>query len=360
MRPSTRLLATALLVLALAAPAPAFVTRVRAGELRRAGVDLYTFQPITFSARGRLLVAHEKAPLEDKKKGVTYKLWVLRLASDGRLESIRALPLSIPSLEQAALTPDERGLVIITRAGATYLLVDLETGEVHTLMEHRPGQPGFRAHPTVLWSFQGQLYTTGYYYDEEDYAGKTHIARLDLSRRGVDAFIRGPEVESLERSIADLQFLNYNSPRLGFFGARRGDDIALYRWQGGELVEIDRAPTYPALWGAASRMVYSARRPGGFDLVVYDADLDRRWKLDHTETPYRYLFLSADGSTAVACQFELKRGRMDVYYAKDRDDFKLQPVEGMQGVGIGWLRVASDGRFLSLYNESGLTIAELP
>lgn len=361
MRTTLRLAAVFMLLLATAPTvwADAITT---ATDLRTAGIDVDSYQPITFTWDGRTLVGFDRAPFEEKKHGVMYRLWLLDFDVSGRLEEARKVPLAIPSFEQGSLNADEDAFVIISDAGTRYLTVDMETLEVADLMKPEAGKPGFRADPPVLWTADGKLLTTGYFYDENRYADNNTIATVNTSATGQAAFTEGPDIQQVERSHSQTRGLNYNSDKLGYFLSSQGDDMLLSRWTpDGGFSQVDRAEQFTGLWGAATRVLYSAARAGGqHDLIVYDGAQDRKWNLATGAEPYRYLFLSKDGTTAVACQFEPVAQRMNVFVGKERGDFGLTPVDGLQRIKIGWIRVSPEGRYLAVYNERGLSIAELP
>ncbi len=335
--------------------------RLRASELRSLGVDMFTFQPIAYSHDGRLLAAFDKAPFEEKKEGRYFRLWLIPVTADARFGTVRKVELPIVSFEQGSFTPDDRGFVILSKARTTFTMVDVNTMEFRNFMEYQPGVPGFRAEPAVLWTNGGQLMVTGTPYDENRFVKGRYIATIDVSKEGPDAFTTGPEVQSLERRINGMRFVNYNRTDLGFFGHKINDQSILSVWEGGDTVkEFDRAVAYHGVWGSGSRLLFSALRgKDQHELAIYDADSGQKTVLEAGAKPYSYLFLSKDAGTAVACQMDNESGRMDVFYAREEDGNQVKPVPQFKNARVGWLRVSSHGKTLVLFNQLGMQVVNL-
>lgn len=331
-------------------------------ELQSKGLDPGAFQPAVLSPDGRVLLGLQKGKPEDVKRGAARMLWILNLRADGHLGDLRRVDLDVPTLEQVAFTPDLKKAVLITRSGATYLLVDLATGEVSNLMVHEKGKKGFRADPTVLWlTRDGRLLTCGYFYDEKDYAGKNVIAEIDPSKTGAEAFQERARIEDLEHGYKGLEFTNYNTESLGFLGGKSGTGYRLHRWRPDqELTLVDEADRFSSLWGSGDRLLYAATRRGGLsDLVLYDADTNTKKVLNDGRKQYSYLFLSANGATAVACLDDQKAGRFSLFAAREADGFELRALPSMQRVPLGMVRLSGDGRRLILLNKTGLSVLDL-
>lgn len=359
---TTMFLGGLVLAAPLAARAADEPVLIPTAEMQSRGVEPTNCQPAVMSPDGRMLLGLGVGKPEDVKRGAPRTLWLLNLRSDGHLGDVRRFDLKVPTLEQVAFTPDMTKAVVISRSGATYLLVDLATGAVTTLMDHQKGQKGFRADPTVLWlTKDGRLLTTGYFYDENDYAGENVIAEIDPSKTGVAAFQAGPNVEQLERKYKGLEFTNYNTESLGFLGGKDGKLYKMHRWQPDTgLVLVDESEQFTSMWGAGDRLLYSALRRGGLsELVLYDAPTNTRKVLSDDRKEYSYLFLSSDASTAVASLVDQQAGKISLFAAREADGFQLRPIEGMQRVPIGMVRVSGDGERVVLLNKDGLQVVDL-
>ncbi len=332
---------------------------VRASKMRSEGIDLFSFQPIRFSNQGRVLAGFDRAPFELKKKGIFFRLWFFQFGVDCRLEGIRSVDLSVPSLDQGSFSPDDRYFVIISNAGTQITAVDTETLEVRDIVRYQKGQPGFRAQPTVMWVEGNRLFVTGHHYDAERYAEENTIAQLDASRTGAEAFTAGTNIFRFERSIKNKEFLNYNSDQLGFAVNKSGDRSKLSVWDGESLEQLDESTQFHGFWGEGTRFLYACERPGQNELILYDALEERQWKIGSADRPFRYLFLSKDATTAIGCQLDSVAQRMDIHVAKERDDFVANVPETLKDVKLGWLRLSSDGRYLVHFTEKGLRCVEL-
>ncbi|MBI3925360.1 MAG: hypothetical protein HY319_07475 [Armatimonadetes bacterium] len=356
---------TVLWCLSSLAPAGAQgVSVIKPQELRDMGIFDLGFRLVSFSEDGKTLICTEKARFGEKKEGITYKLWVFRLGSNGALTGQKAIPLKIPAALQTTLTPDESKAVILTDSGATYLIVDLNTGATEPLMTHQKGRPGFRGFPAILWVEDDHLLTTGYFYDEQDFAANDTIATIDLKKRGLEAFKPGPNVAAIHSEAGHVQFGSWTGVNRGFIGVNLASGgQALKFWKNGQgIKELDRTgKMFSSLWAAGNRAVACVQRDDGTsEAVVYDAQQDKKWVLGSGNRPYGYSFLSKDGSTAVVCHLYVDNSKMHVYYAKEEEGFQLKPVEGLQGVTLGTLRLAPSGKRLAHFSLDGLTIAELP
>lgn len=340
------------------------VSVVKPQKLRELGIFDLGFRLVAFSDDGKTLVCTEKPRFAEKAKGITYKLWVFGLDSRGAVVKATSVPLQIPSALQTTLTPDESKVVIITGAGATYLIVDLKTGGIEPLMEHVKGQPGFRGFPPILWLENGELLTTGYFYDKDDYASNDTIATIDLKKRGPAAFKAGPNVAKIQQEAGHVQFGNWTGTDRGFMGVNlpTGGQALKFWKEGLGIQELDRTgKMFNSLWAEGNRAVACVQRDdGSSEAVLYDAIQKRKWVLGSGQRPYGYSFLSKDGSTVVVCHLYVDNSKMHVYYAREDEDFKLTPVEGLQGVTLGTLRLAPDGKRLAHFSLDGLVIVDLP
>ncbi len=338
--------------------------RLSAQKLRGMGIFTTGFRLVTFSRDNSMLLCTEKPRFVEKMKGITYKLWVFYLDSSGKLIKSKAIPLTIPSALQTEFTPDERKAVIITDAGATYIVVDLSTGKVENLMVHVKGKPGFRGYPPILWRQDGTLLTTGYFYDKDDYAGNDTIATVDVTKRGVDAFTPGLNVAEIHHKAGRVHFGKWTGVDRGFIGVDipGGGQVLKYWSQDKGFREVSRTSgMFLSLWAEGDRAVVALQEGDGINkAVLYDVARGRSWVLGTSRDPYGYCFLSKDGTTAIACKLDLPHAKMSVYYAKEDNEFKLEPVPELQDTRIGTLRVAPDGSRLAHFSAAGLSIVALP
>ncbi|MCA9794839.1 MAG: hypothetical protein KC910_23690 [Candidatus Eremiobacteraeota bacterium] len=351
---------TALLLIALTVSALADGD-TRASRLRSEGIDIFSFQPIMWAHSSRTLAGYDRPTLEEKKKGIFFRLWFLDFTVDGQLEKTRWVPLSIPNFEQASFSPDDTKVLIVSNAGTQVVSVDTTTLQVSDVMKYEKGVPGFRVQPPVMWTCNGQLLTLGHIYDSQRFADFQSIAKVDPYKTGVDAFTPVRQIFRFERSIPGIEFLIYPSDHLAFFTRKVGEESVLATWDGTDKRDIDRAPRFNGYWAETSKLFYSANRPDGTcDLIVYDALDGTSYKCASGPTPYRYLFMSGDGSTGLACQIDNVSQRMDVFVCREKDGFKAQPVPALKGTKVGWLRISEDGRYAASFTERGLAVVELP
>ena len=341
-------------------PARADVVYATPEELKTFGINTPAFLIATFSPDGRAILGHEPGTAEDVAKGVLNKIFLLQLRSDGKVTGVRRYDLDLPVVEQVSFTPDGRQVVIITKSGATYAILDLATGKVRTIMEHQSKVPGFRAHPNILWLAGGKLLTLGYFYDKDDFAGYDVIAEIDPSKSGVEAFREGPAVQPVERSLKKLVFHAYTNDHVGFFCTQEGNLQKFYRWVAGSPpAVVDEAPEFTAYMGADDRAAYAAQRATKTsEVVLYDGAKGTRQVLGTDPYPFRYLTLSRDGSTVVVTQ--MVQGQMKLFSASPRNGMKLARIPSLPALRSGAIRLTEDGRRMFLFSSEGLRVIDVP
>ncbi|MGI5843761.1 MAG: hypothetical protein ACOX9B_06255 [Candidatus Xenobium sp.] len=331
-------------------------------ELLSHGINPPMFQVVEFSPDGRMLLGYQVNLRDEVAKGITNRLFELNLRSDGKVTGVRSHDLSVPAIEQIALSPDGREVVVITASGAAFVALDRDTGEVRTLMAHEPRQPGFRSHPPILLRAGGNLLATGFFYDEEDYGGSDSIARIDLTRSGLEAFELVAEIEKLERSLKRLVINAYTDHETGYFCIQReGSQVyTLYRWKAGQEPEaFDEALSVPGFMPKGDKLAYVAQRSGGvYELVIYDGPSATRQVVTTSPVELGYLTFSEDGSTVQVN--EINEERMKLFTASSRTGWKYQPVPDLPRSSMADIRLSPDGRWMSLYNQDGLRIISLP
>ncbi|MCR5661783.1 MAG: hypothetical protein K6G50_06610, partial [bacterium] len=98
-----------------------------------------------------------------------------------------------------------------------------------------------------------------------------------------------------------------------------------------------------------------------FDLMLYDSKTDKTQTIASSiDTPYKYVFLSANGKAMIACKMDEKAGRLSIFTANEDNNWELKGVKGMgNSISIGYIRISYDGKHMLLQNESGLRVADL-
>lgn len=335
--------------------------RLTPSAMRGAGIQSGSFQPIAFSHDDRWLAAFDRAPFEEKKEGTFYRLWFLEIERDGSIGEIKSVALDLKNLQQGEFSPDDSSFVVIGNRGTTFLRVQMDSMEVTPILQPEWGKAGFRADPAVLWTENDTLYVLGYPYDEARFVEPKTVAVLTAG----DEFQTGPNLTALEKNVDRLWFTNYLSHRSAFFGQKYPQMSILSHWDGENVFEIDRAPVFLGFWGNGGRLLYSARRSDALtELLVYDVARGEKTLITSQEEPYRYLFLSRDGETALFSK-AVPEGRLESYIARASEGWKVTPlVSDRQGearsLGAGWMRISSSGNYVCHISETGLTLYPVP
>ncbi len=333
--------------------------RLSAAQLREKGINTFSLRPVCFTSNGLTLICQDKAPAEERARGKVNRLWLFSYGVEGQLRDVKRLDLDIPSVEALALSPDDRTAVVAGHAGATFLRVPLDGSPVSVLMEHKRGEPGFRGSPSYLRPIQGDILTIGYFYDKDDYAGDNVLATVNAGGQGRSAFTEGSDIQKVEKTLSGFYASNYTGPRSGFLATRNNGQYQLNWWDGGNPRKVDEGDRMGSFWASGTRVCYTIYRTAGSQAMFYDASTDKQVVLG-AKGSFAYPFLSDDGRTAVVTQLDLAQAKMDVYYAKEGDNWQLKPVSSLQKVKMGSIRVAPNGRFLAFFNGDLLQFVELP
>jgi hypothetical protein len=334
--------------------------RKTTAELRQAGIDTNSFQPIAWSHNDRWLAAYDEASFEEKKEGI------FEVNAQGAVTRIQKVPLKLANFLQGEFTGNDDAFVLLGNRGTTFLKVDLKTFTVSPILEPEFGQAGFRADPTVLWTEGGRMYTVGFPYDEARFINARTIATLDPNAQGASAFKAGPDLTTLEQGLERMWFSNYLSPNSVFYGQKYTDTVILSHWNGQRIREFDRAPRVWGSWGASDRIVYSVERnPQLSELLVYDAKTGEKTTLASGPDTYRYLFLSRDGGTALFSLMVPEGRRLSTFFARRSEGWTLRPLDADGGgrsrsLAAGWMRISSRGTLLAHVSSNGLAIYSLP
>jgi len=329
-------------------------------QLLAHGIDSDSFSIVEFSPDGRSLLGYQQAPPADVHRGLTWRLFLLQLRSDGRISDVRAYDLAIPRLEQAAFTPDGREVVMITASGAAFVVLDLDSGQVRTLMAHEPRKAGFRAQPAVLWRAEGRLLARGYFYDEEDYGGDDAIAEVDTTKTGMEAFRLAGDLAGTQQLMKDVAIYAYTGPQAGFFCTVQKGRQSLHHWVGGKPpVTFDEAAEVTGFMPHGDQLAYAVKRAEGkCEVLLFDGATGSRRVLGTSETPFGYLTFSMDGSAVQVNQ--IRGDRFTLFSASSRSGWALRPLAGLTRAQAGEIRLSSDGKRMALKNSEGVRIADLP
>jgi hypothetical protein len=334
-------------------------------ELRQAGIETDSFQPIVWSHNDRWLAAFDEAPFAEKKEGIFNRLWFIEVGATGAITRVQKVPLKMASFLQGEFTVNDDAFVIMGNRGTTFQKVDLKSFEISSIMQPEPGTAGFRADPTVLWTEGGNLYTVGFPYDEARFINARTIASINPNGNGAAAFKAGPDLSTLEKGLERLWFTNYLSPTSIFYGQRYSDIVLLSHWDGQRTSEFDRARRVWGSWGNSGRIVYSVERAQDLsELLVFDSKTGSKTVLASGPDAYRYLFLSRDGSTALVSLMVPEGRRLSTFFARASEQWKLRPLEADAGgrprsVSAGWMRLSSRGELLAHVTSAGLAIYRL-
>ncbi|MBQ7567271.1 hypothetical protein IJT17_00520 [bacterium] len=294
-------------------------------------------------------------------------MYILPIMGNGAIGQVRAYNLEgISRVEQACFTPDSRAVVFTTKAGATFIRLDIASGAMTTIMEHKKGQPGFRSYPEIIINSGREMIAQGYFYDANDFAGRNAIAVLDPYKTGISAFTLANEIQKAQFSVRQQnRVFTEIFPRkdIGFMTIHCDGHCLFYRWNAQKGVKCyDRSKELLGAWGGDSRLFYSTKRPDNtYDLCLFDGRTDIKTIITSgRSTPYTYLFLSADGRTAVFNDRDPRQGLTTIYYARESEGWKIHGIKGLsKHLASGAMRISDDGTKLLLHNSDGIRVIDI-
>lgn len=358
----------ALAVACTSAPVWANATLTPTSALKTQGITSRYFNMVGLSPNNRYICGHTRESKKLNGRQVTTNaMYILPVAPNGSLGKAKTFNLEgVSRVEQACFTPDSKAVVFTTKAGATFMRLDIATGALTTIMEHKPGQPGFRCYPEIIINSGGEMIAQGYFYDANDYAGRNAIAVINPYKTGVAAFTLANEIQKAQFSVRQHnRTYTENFPRkdVGFMTIHGDGYCNFYRWTAARGVQsYDKGKELLGAWGGGSRLLYTTKRgENNYDLCVYDANTDRKVSISgERKTPFTYVFLSADGKTAIFNDADTRQGVTSVYYARESEGWKATPVKGLsKKIASGAMRIADDGTKMLLHNADGIRVIDL-
>ncbi|MBI2266791.1 MAG: hypothetical protein HYU64_16785 [Armatimonadetes bacterium] len=329
------------------------------GKLRDLGIHLRAFGLVNPTYSGDTLLGYEHiGDLSMRRKGIVFALRLLHFAG-GKLKGVTSIPLPITTFEQAGISDDGKRAIVIGEAGAKMLVVDVPRKAVRVLLQHKRGQPGFRAEP-LLYFRDGAFYVLGYFHDEHNVSQGDYLARINLEASGKDAFEKVLDVSALETRLGGIDGSLFVPPDRGFFLTRKKETLYFYHYNKGILGEFDQGISCENLTAKGSRIAYVVRRtPREKEVLLRDMASGKTWTIGERNAPYTYLFLSSDGQTLITTVLDLRGKRMSFFVGKEADNFALKPVPSMQNREIGTLRFSHSGKVYTFLSPKGLQVGTI-
>lgn len=365
-------LAAALLLSCALLSAPAVQAEenfVNPTKLKSYGIDAEKYFLTGFSHDGSFIMLYQPNTPKKKLEGLGFKLFIVNLSPSGNnIESVKEYEVPVTKWEYSMLTPDQKDIIIVTKAGATFVKFNLETGKSTILHENIPGQPGFRAYPQVLHYVDGEIFCTGYFHNEEGLCDVDCNATLDPNKEGVAAFHRVYDVQGMMVKMAPKAW-TFTKKDMGFFCSEPDnykDTSLMLEWNPPEMSKpkiFDVGKALYAMWGAQNRLLYTMQREDNtFDLVLYDGTTCKKTFLDKgNKDMYFNLFMSADGKTALFTDTKNRVKRAAYFYADEANGWKITPVADFRGQAkpFGEIRISDDGSKMVIKSKQGLTVANV-
>ena len=337
-------------------------------ELKTKGVNAKYMEIVGLSPDNKYLCVQGRAVRDAQNDDIRNLVFVFNVNSDNSLGKLKTFTVNeVPRIEQIAFAPDSKSIIIVGQKGAKIVKLDISSGRVTTIMEHVKGQSGFKCFPPVLTYNHGEMLIQGYYYNEHTVCGPNTISILDTNKTGLDAFTQANDLDKmqLETRRGYKNFIEtYPRKDIGFMALTKGTGgWDCYRWSDKKgTQEFDKAQAILGFWGGDNRVIYSAQRtPQSFDLIIYDGEKDEKITLSEgRKDPYTYVFLSADGKTALFNEEDDQNKTTKIMYARESEGWEVKPLKDLdRRIRKGSLRISKDGTKAAQHSSQGIRIIDI-
>jgi hypothetical protein len=344
-------------MISLALPAQADV-RLTQIKLTSKKINLAKFAIANLSGDGRILTGIEK--VDDprlKQKGMVYRLWLIEFQGDDREKvTFSDILLPITEFQQMSLSDDGGTALITANRGTKFLKVDIASKKASVIFEHKNDSPGFRSDMGMIYYFKDRFCIWGYFYDKNKVEKERGMTTLDLSKNGCDMFNLAFNTAKFEKKYMNSKYTEWVSPSQCFIIGKKPSEkinrtLALY--DAGTLKDLDSARNFKGAAASDGRVVYFVEREKEkYETILKDPAQGKTWKLTAGAKPYSYAFVSRNGQTVIISMADIKQNKMSYFYAAEKDDFKIKPVNALQGTPLSVLRLAPYGRHYVTFNGS--------
>lgn len=324
-------------------------------DLERNNIDFFQFKPAVISHKGDMFIGYEFMDFENRKKGLVYGLRVFRFKAEGKF-TVDTILLPITFFVSIALTDKDQSAIVVGNYGTKILKVNLKTSKVDTIFQYTPGKPGFRTENLVI-GWDNKVYLSGYFYDKDQYAKNDAVVELNHSApKAENIFTQTTNLTQAYKEIGGQPHIMYiTSGNVIYFAfskpvsslsedeKKKGNNMILYCWNKGKLQEIDRGTAIGNFAGTTDRVYYSIfkDRKNRFTYIKNLND-NKVWEIGQRGISYTYPFISTDSKTVVFCTVSVLDQRMNVYFAREQDNFKFKQL--LQEVTIGPMKLSGDGK----------------
>lgn len=339
---------------ALAKPAQKFDSK----ELVRMGLFPPGFQPLTFMDEQMTLLALDEPTIEQKKTGVTQRVWQIKLDKGYQFVSSSHYDLKLPRLEQVKLTADKKSLLMSYKRGASLDKLDLATGKITSIMEHVQGQPGFRLDPGVIFSHAGKNYGLGYRYDSEDRCDPPSVGELDLTKSGAEVFVPLHEITPMHAGIVRLSATSIHDPEAALFvqSGKKGEGRVV-RWTPALAKPeiVDTGVRYGGMWGEDEFGLFGMKHGNrNYDLILVNAKTGDKKVVAHSELPLTNPVLAPGGVSWAGLEEQVK-GSFNIIGGNAKGKVVLDELQLPSVLRLGTL-----GQTVVSFSPGGLKFYKLP
>ncbi len=334
-------------------------------------VNYLTINPIALSHEGDYFLVTERVKdLQTRAKGSAFNLLVFRF-ENGRLARIDKILLPITHLLNVAYAGRQHTALVSGDHGNKLILVNLRTNKIKTIFEYRKSRPGFKAGEMLL-SNKGKFFSTGWFYDRNQYWKGDYLVRLRIDRKGKVKFEKKVDLEDLFAKRFNDQGLvrsfYYVSDQKVFFNLIRLNDrktsLMMYQskrnYADGECHVVDEGFLISVFVGTDKRVFYIVqdedKNPSHYvkDVTLGkegNLDSNKRWEVKGHGL-YSYPFLVDD--TLVAIRMNLQTRSFNGYYGKEEDGYVMKRF--LKNEVLGPMKISGNGKTYLLITPEGFKI----
>ncbi len=334
------------------------------GDFDKYKIDFYQFKPALLSQKGDTFVGYEFMDIENRRKGLVYGLRIFRFKPEGKY-TVDTVLLPIAFVVSLAFTDQEKSLIVVGNYGTKILKVNMQTLQFETIFQAQTGKPGFRT-DTLVVSWANRVFLSGYFYDKDQYWIKDAVVELRMAEKDVK-FIETVNLTELYQKFktqprimyiasGDAVYFAYLKPFKSLTEEdKRKGAMLLVCYNKGELITVDRGLAIGNFAGNGDRVFYSILKDAKTRRTYVKSFEDNQvWEVGEKDVSYTYPFISSDSKTMVYCTVSALDQKMNVYFARESDNFKQKEI--LHEVPVGPMKISGDGKLYLLMNPEGFTV----
>jgi hypothetical protein len=331
-------------------------------EFAKRGINYNALQLVNLSPQGDYLTATELVnDVKIKAKGVTQILHVFR-CKDKKLDKVDSVQIPITQMVNSALSDTRNEVWITGDYGNRYVRVNLGDMKPEIVFDYHKGISGFKAQ-AFLFAYKGEFFSTGWFYDKDQYTLGDALAKLELSKGDKLKFVKKIDLDKLYNAdaSANVTTFYYVSGDLVYFNMIKPREKTTYlmAYKNQERIVVDQAYSLGAFIGTESRVFYTAKKEekGPLQHFIKDLQTKKTWKIGEDNIPYTYPFMSVKGDVLVVVAISRNLNAIDAFFGDEKDNYRLKRF--LKKEQAGPMKLSGNGKVYVLMRQDGLKYGEI-